>query len=193
MVLLGVLAVGVDIALGLRRVAACNSVHTSQCLGGLDSHVLLVLGVAGIVVGWVLIVAANGDTKPVPHATAAFALVVVPVIAMVSDFYAENLLNPSDGSWDGRPIPIRLAVLVVAPAALTLATGGLCRGRWLPVLGLTIASVAVGFVLPFAVAIALILVVSGGAGARVAVLVFVAIVGWLLWKRRAASYRQAHG
>ncbi len=78
MVLLGVLAVGVDIALGLRRVAACNSVHTSQCLGRLDSHVLLVLGVAGIVVGWVLIVAANGDTKPVPHATAAFALVVVP-------------------------------------------------------------------------------------------------------------------
>ena len=112
---------------------------------------------------------------------------------MVSDFYAENLLNPSDGSWDGRPIPIRLAVLVVAPAALTLATGALCRGRWLPVLGLTIASVAVSFVLPFAVAIALILVVSGGAGARVAVLVFVAIVGWLLWKRRAASYRQARG
>jgi len=193
LVLLGVLAVGSDIALGLRRVAACDSVRASRCLGGFDSHVPLVIGVAGIVVGWLLVVAEVGETQPLPHATAAFALVVVPVIAMVSDFFAEGLLNPSDGSWDGRPIPIRLAVLVVAPAVLTLATGALCRGRWLPVIGLTIASVAVSFVLPFVVAIAFVLVVSGGAGARVAVLICVAIVGGFLWRRRTAFYRRVCG
>jgi hypothetical protein len=132
-VLFGALTVGGDIALGLRRVASCASVHPG----------------------------------------------------MVGDFVAENLLNPSDGSWDGRPIPIRLAVLIAAPAGLTLATGALSRAQSLPVIRLAITSAAVSFVLPFAAAIAYMAFLVGGAEVRVSVAICVAIVGALTWRRRS--------
>ena len=180
------LLVAADIAAGLARVASCDSVRTSQCVGGVDQHLLLFIGLAGILAGWGLGVAHSGETRPLTRATVRFALLVVPLVGLVAWFFADELLNPSDGSWDGRPVAIRLALLVIAPAALTLAAGARNRGRCIPLIGLTVACVAISYILPFAVTLALLGFAQGPIprAVEVAVLFALVLAAWARSHRR---------
>jgi len=161
LVIVGVLIAGADLALELARVRSCNSVATSRCLGGFSSHPLLFVGLIGILSGWGLAVVKAGDTRPLTRTTLCFATLVVPMIAMISFFYGEERLNPSDSAWDGRVIPIRLVLLVAAPVALSLAVGALNRGGLLRVTALMIACVSISGILPFAIVFAALLSVWG--------------------------------
>ena len=120
-------------------------------------------GIGSILAGLGAGVAAAGGARPLGRATVLTALIAVPALAMIGQFVGEEALNPGDDAWDGRIVPIRLGLAVVAPGSLTLAICALRRGRWFPTLGLTTACVAVSYVLPFVVIVALTLV-GGGSG-----------------------------
>lgn len=162
-VLLGLLLVVGDLMDGRERVDACRSVATAPCLGGMDQHVLLVAGVALLVAGWRLGVSAEGD-RPLGRALLVVALVGVPLVAMIAWLVGEDALNSADGAWDGRVVPIRLALLVVIPAVTTLALCALRRGRWLPTLSATLASAAFTCAAPFVFIFAVALLNDGQVG-----------------------------
>lgn len=179
LVAFGLLLIAIDVAVGLARVASCNSAETSQCVGAWKDHVLLFAGLAALVAA--VVIAHSGEDRPLTRATKLFALVIVPVIVVIADLVGETVLNPSGGAWDGRPVAIRLALLVVTPAALTLATGAINVARWRPLIGLTAASVAISYILPFAlvmVAIAAATLARSWVGVVILLaLVLVAIAG----------------
>jgi hypothetical protein len=181
--------IATDVAAGLARVASCNSGETSQCVGAAEDHVLLFAGLAALLAA--LVIAHTAEGRPLSRATKLCTLIVLPVAVAIGDLVGETVLNPSDGAWDGRPIAIRLALLVVTPAALTLATGALNVSRWRPLMGLTAASVAISYVLPFAfIAVAIAVATLGSSWAGVVVLlalVLAAVAGLRRHARRRRS------
>jgi len=112
------------------------------------------------VAGWRLEVAARGEGS-FGRAVSLLCLVGLPLLATVASLPVEEALNRSNGAWDGRVVPIRLALFVVTPITVVLMAAAVRRSGWAPTLGLAGASAALSYVVPFAVLIALVI---GGGG-----------------------------
>lgn len=151
LVLLGLGIAGTDLALEASRIAACHSVSTSRCLGGAKAHLLLVAGVVTLLYGWMLL--SREGTGSV-WGLKRLSLVAVPALADIAWWLSDERLNPGDGAWDGRLVPIRLVFLVAVPALLTAAACVLRPTSWWRTLVLTIGSVAVSYAAPFVLLVA---------------------------------------
>lgn len=138
-----------------------HATRQPRCLGSVGDHLLLLAGLGCLLIARVLVVAANG-VQPLGRAIRLGALVIVPALALIARMIANEHLNPADGAWDGRPLPITLALQLITPAVVAFALCALRRANWPSTLALTAACVALSFALPLTLIIAGQVVSGGG-------------------------------